>query len=108
MENHHPGLQGYVIQMAGSGDNLKLTLVGSDSLGTLYAAVTCRQLIVKRDGQLLLQPVFVRDWPDFKTRCNGAPDLRRTGPTRTNAGGEPSPFPRRDALFPPADDGSVH
>jgi len=30
-------------------------------------------LIVKRDGRLLLQPAAVRDWPDFKTRCNGAP-----------------------------------
>ena len=56
-----------------SGDNFRLMLVGCDSLGTLYAAVTCRQLIVKRDGQLLLQRAFVRDWPDFKTRCNGAP-----------------------------------
>ena len=42
-------------------------------LGTLYAAVTCRQLIIKQDGRLLLQPAVVRDWPDFKTRCNGAP-----------------------------------
>ena len=68
-----PGPQGYVIQPAGDGESLKLLLVGSDSLGTLYAAVTCRQLIVEQEGRLLLQPAAVRDWPDFKTRCNGAP-----------------------------------
>ncbi len=68
-----PGPQGYVIHPNGSGESLKLLLVGSDSLGTLYSAVTCRQLIIKQKGQLLLQPAAVRDWPDFKTRCNGAP-----------------------------------
>ena len=68
-----PGVQGYMVQPSGSGENLKLMLAGSDSLGTLYAAVTCRQLIIKQDGRLLLQPALVRDWPDFKTRCNGAP-----------------------------------
>ena len=68
-----PGVQGYVIRPDGNGDNLRLMLIGSDGLGTLYAAVTCRQLIEKRDGRLLLQPAFVRDWPDFKTRCNGVP-----------------------------------
>ena len=68
-----PGPQGYVIQPSGSGDSLKLLLVGSDSLGALYAAVTCRQLIIELEGRLLLQPAAVRDWPDFKTRCNGAP-----------------------------------
>ena len=62
-----------MIQPTGNKDDLKLLLVGSDSLGTLYAAVTCRQLIVDQDGQLLLQPAALRDWPDFKTRCNGAP-----------------------------------
>jgi len=68
-----PGPQGFVIQPTGNEDNLKLLLVGSDSLGTLYAAVTCRQLIIQQEGRLLLQPAAVRDWPDFKTRCNGAP-----------------------------------
>ena len=62
-----PGPQGYVIQPTGNKDDLKLLLVDSDSLGTLYAAVTCRQLIVEQDGQLLLQPAALRDWPDFKT-----------------------------------------
>jgi hypothetical protein len=68
-----PGVQGYAIRPSGSGKNFQLMLVGSDSLGTLYAAVTCRQLIVKREGRLLLQPALVRDWPDFNTRCNGTP-----------------------------------
>jgi len=68
-----PGPQGYVIQPSGSGESLKLLLVGSDSLGTLYAAVTFRQLIIQQEGRLLLQPAAVRDWPDFRTRCNGAP-----------------------------------
>ena len=68
-----PGRQGYVIQPAGSGEDLKLLLVGSDTLGTLYAAVTFRQLIIQQEAQLWIQPAAVRDWPDFKTRCNGAP-----------------------------------
>ena len=67
------GQQGYVIQSVGSGEDLRLLLVGSDSLGTLYAAVTFRQLIIQQQGRLWIQPATVRDWPDFKTRCNGAP-----------------------------------
>lgn len=69
----NPGQQGYVIQSVGSGENLNFLLVGSDSLGTLYAAVTFRQLIIQQEGRLLIQPAAVRDWPDYKTRCNGAP-----------------------------------
>ncbi|HUT94837.1 MAG TPA: LamG-like jellyroll fold domain-containing protein [Thermoguttaceae bacterium] len=68
-----PGPQGYAIRPTGSDDDLKLLLVGSDSLGTLYAAVTFRQLIIQQEGRLEIQPAAVRDWPDFKTRCNGAP-----------------------------------
>ncbi len=68
-----PGVQGYVIHPVGAGENVRLFLVGSDTLGTLYAAVTLRQLIVKRDGTLLLQPAAVRDWPDYKYRMNGVP-----------------------------------
>jgi len=67
----NPGSQGYVIQPNGGERNFKLLLVGSDELGTLYAAITCQQLILKKDGRLLLQPAAVRDWPDYKTRCNG-------------------------------------
>jgi Concanavalin A-like lectin/glucanases superfamily/Carbohydrate family 9 binding domain-like len=66
-----PGPQGYVIVPQGSGDNQRLWLVGSDSIGTLYAAATCRRLIAKQGGALTLQPVTVRDWPDFKSRMNG-------------------------------------
>jgi hypothetical protein len=69
----NPGFQGYVIRPEGSGEDLRLLLVGSDPLGTLYAAVTFRQLITQQEGRLLIQPAAVRDWPDFKTRCNGAP-----------------------------------
>ncbi len=69
----NPGQQGYVIHPIDSGDNLRLFLLGSDSLGTLYAAITLRQLIVKRDGKLLLQPAVVRDQPDYKYRLNGMP-----------------------------------
>ncbi|MBE3096950.1 MAG: hypothetical protein IMZ44_07440 [Planctomycetes bacterium] len=68
-----PGAQGYVIQPSGSGEDLRLFLIGSDTLGTLYAAVTLRQLIGGRDDRLVVQPAAVRDWPDYKHRCNGAP-----------------------------------
>jgi len=66
-----PGPQGYVIRPVGTGRQLKLFLIGSDTLGTLYAAATCRQLIVRRGGKLLLQPATARDWPDYKWREHG-------------------------------------
>ena len=66
-----PGRQGYAITPAGAAPNLKLFLIGSDTLGTLYAAATCRQLIVKRGGRLMLLPAEIRDWPDYKYRQNG-------------------------------------
>jgi len=66
-----PGPQGYVIQTVGTGSDLKLLLIGSDDLGALYAAVTCRQLITKGDGVVSLQTADVRDWPDYKRRENG-------------------------------------
>jgi len=68
-----PGVQGYIIKPTGDDSRYRLFLVGSDTLGTLYAAVTCRQLIVKRDGALMLQPAAVRDHPDYKYRLNGMP-----------------------------------
>lgn len=75
-----PGPQGYVIAPRGQGDDFKLFLVGSDSMGMLYAAVTCRQLIVQRDAGLVLLPADIRDWPDYKHRAHGiafAEHLRR-------------------------------
>lgn len=68
-----PGPQGYVIVPVGSGADLRLFLVGSDPLGTLYAAVTMRQLIIRRGDQLVVQPARVTDWPDYKYRCTGTP-----------------------------------
>ena len=68
-----PGPQGYIIKPANDDNGYRLFLIGSDTLGTLYAAVTCRQLIVKTDGALMLQPAAVRDWPDYKYRLNGMP-----------------------------------
>ena len=68
-----PGSQGYIIKPVGKDGEFRLFLVGSDTLGTLYAAVTCRQLIIERDGELMLQPAAVRDQPDYKYRLNGMP-----------------------------------
>ena len=67
------GEQGYVIHSRGTGDATRLFLIGSDPLGTLYAAVTLRRLIVRREGKILLHPAEVRDWPDYKYRQNGTP-----------------------------------
>jgi len=66
-----PGPQGYVIRSAGSSDDLRLLLIGSDELGALYAAVTCRQLIMRQGGEVVLQPAEARDWPDYKRRETG-------------------------------------
>lgn len=64
--------QGYLIASGPAGGRPVVIGTGADRLGTLYAAVTLRQLIVKNDaGKIVLLSGKVRDWPDFKVRRIG-------------------------------------
>ena len=70
----NPGEQGYVIRPEKQNDgSFRLWLVGSDALGTLYAAVTTRQLIQPSGQSLTLRPATITDWPDYKKRQLGQP-----------------------------------
>ncbi len=69
-----PGPQGYAVhpEAAPGGQVRRVLLVGSDPQGALYAAVTLRRLVVRGPGGALhLQPVEIRDWPDYLYRCCG-------------------------------------
>ncbi len=70
-----PGSQGYVIRVEKQKDgSTHMWLVGSDVQGTLYAAVSVRQLIqMSKDKTLTLRPANITDWPDFKKRQIGYP-----------------------------------
>ncbi len=45
-----------------------IILSGQGRTGMLYAAVTLRWLISRRNGEVVLHPARVTDWPDFKFR----------------------------------------
>lgn len=55
-----PGPEGYFLQS----DDHAVVVAGSDDRGAFYGLQSLRQLIEKRDGQLQIQGVQVRDWPD--------------------------------------------
>ncbi|MCF6311148.1 MAG: hypothetical protein L3J39_01735 [Verrucomicrobiales bacterium] len=67
--------QAYVIRTQKNEEGAThLWLVGNDKQGTLYAAVTARQLIQPtQGGELSLRPANITDWPDFKKRQLGYP-----------------------------------
>ncbi len=58
--------QAYGIYPAADGNSI--TLAGQGAIGMLYAAVTLRWLIDLQDGQAVLHPARIIDWPDFKFR----------------------------------------
>ncbi|NOZ21703.1 MAG: hypothetical protein GXP25_11535 [Planctomycetes bacterium] len=69
----HPGKEGYIIRFAKEGNRLMIFLAGSDPQGALYAAVTLRHMISKKDGRFTVLAANVTDWPDFKIRQIGTP-----------------------------------
>ena len=56
----NPGPEGYFLQS----DDRSVVVAGSDDRGAFYGLQSLRQLIGKRNGQLQIQGVQVRDWPD--------------------------------------------
>jgi hypothetical protein len=56
----NPGPEGYFLQV----DDRAIVVAGSDGRGAFYGLQSLRQLIGKREGQLEVQGVQVRDWPD--------------------------------------------
>ncbi len=67
-----PPAQGYVIrtvQGKGKDSRDKIFLAGTDSMGSVYAAVTMRRLIIAYEGRIVAVKAYVRDWPDFPYRA---------------------------------------
>ncbi|HET7099871.1 MAG TPA: glycoside hydrolase family 20 zincin-like fold domain-containing protein, partial [Terriglobia bacterium] len=56
----NPGHEGYFLQAS----DRAVVVAGSDDRGAFYGLQSLRQLIEKRDGQVQIQGVQVRDWPD--------------------------------------------
>ena len=79
-----PGEQGYVIA-SGEHEGLPVILCGgADPQGALYACVTLRQMIQREDDRTVALSGRVRDWPDFKYRCNWRVNVRGIAPATGN------------------------
>jgi hypothetical protein len=64
---YDPGPQGYVIRMS----NKRVIIIGSDAVGTLYGAMTLRQMIRKgENGRIVVDVANVYDKPDYLIRSN--------------------------------------
>lgn len=64
--------QGYIIDYVERNNDVPMLFIaGSSPQGTLYGSITLMQLFGKNGDKLLVPPVFVKDWPDFKWRCIG-------------------------------------
>lgn len=59
-----PGPQGYVIHASGS----RVAVLGSDSVGALYGAMTLRQMLQAEAGRVQLAAAGVYDRPDYRYR----------------------------------------
>jgi len=71
-----PGEQGYVIRCGKIAGVPVILAGGSDEQGALYACITLRRMIQTVDGRRRLLAGSVRDWPDYKVRCNGSLNLQ--------------------------------
>lgn len=61
--------QGYAIEVKKNGKTGGVIMLsGHDPEGALYACVTFKRLISRKDGGLQVLPASVRDWPDYKYR----------------------------------------
>jgi hypothetical protein len=79
-----PGEQGYVIAVGEHGGLPVILCGGADPQGALYACVTLRHMIQREDGRTVALSGRVRDWPDYKYRCNWRMNLRAIGPAAGN------------------------
>lgn len=62
-----PGSQGYVIETYTD----KVLVIGSDNIGTLYGAMTLRQMMeVGADNKVIIKSAKVHDYPDYRFRSN--------------------------------------
>ena len=61
-----PGPQGYVIQTTPA----QVVVIGSDNIGTLYGAMTLRQMIQPGQGKAVIASAYVYDRPDYRYRAN--------------------------------------
>ena len=56
----HPGPEGYFLHVSDRG----VVVAGSDDRGAFYGLQSLRQLIGSQNGQLRIEGIQVRDWPD--------------------------------------------
>jgi len=62
-------IQGYAIDVRPKADGGGVVLLaGHDPEGAMYACVTFARMLSAAEGNLLVLPAQVRDWPDFKLR----------------------------------------
>ncbi len=64
ISNNYCRDQAYCIEAVPEG----LRLVGATPVGLMYAAVTVRFLIDKKDDEIIFHPAKIMDWPDFPRR----------------------------------------
>jgi len=59
-----PGPQGYVLDTSRD----RLVIVGSDNVGTLYGAMTLRQMMARDAGRVIVAAARIYDKPDYQYR----------------------------------------
>ncbi|NQU39862.1 MAG: hypothetical protein HQ523_07920 [Lentisphaerae bacterium] len=69
--------QGYHIDVTTAVSSVRVNVIGADSLGALYGAVTLAHYLERTGGEVVLTPRTVRDWPDVLHRMVvGFPEMR--------------------------------
>ena len=84
----HP--EGYALVCRKVGEQIRVTILGADPVGTYFGVKTLAQMLEVRGGRLWLHPVMIRDWPVFRLRSfkgfgQDWPKLRAIGHWAPNA-----------------------
>ncbi|MBN1670848.1 MAG: hypothetical protein JXR37_07440 [Kiritimatiellae bacterium] len=60
--------QGYIIDVVARRPVPAVVLAGASPQGSLYACVTFMQMLERAGANVVVHPLYARDWPDFKWR----------------------------------------
>jgi Glycosyl hydrolase family 67 N-terminus len=60
--------QGYLVEQIKINGKPAAILAGASPQGSLYAAVTFMQMLDKNGKDVIIPPVYIKDWPDFNWR----------------------------------------